>query len=527
MHLAVNLRKAFFDVEKSSGSNASSDVLVHEFCKLLGKNGTKHGIPEYCHGATSFPDFVALKSDPSEAAYYMHCKRIKLNRQVGSRYFVTAANSGKVLYLRKAAIDFLSFTGKQQGNKLEQTVFEKLHEPSELVFLRADAIMFHHIYSHLVMLAKSTELDKNVLDMNQHYAELNTFLAEVEEHPEVALDPDARVFPTETRQYGEDKNLNHRMHPPYEIIEDIVFSKSANDEDLLQLLASGASKMKAKLSTYAKNQMPGGKYWDPEPDVKKILKALKPNNDLCESILGLNDYLSIVMPNLHQMSKSNLVRAKKNKTMKWLDTLPTEQQHAVVTLARENRQQVKQDYKRAEDDRLKFRQEKMIKEKNRRDALLKRAAKEKERLAKMHVIMSEEELKSVLLEIDEESISTAKKSQKKRALLKEQIKIQKTLYQASIKIPFTRKGKQRPLYDIVREFSTHLQHLATGDHDNTDYAASTRPCSYTSDALVGRTIMHKFEVEKEDKWFTGFIVSYNPNTHLHEIVASSPCVLLG
>lgn len=67
----------------------------------------------------------------------------------------------------------------------------------------------------------------------------------------------------------------------------------------------------------------------------------------------------------------------------------------------------------------------MIKEKNRKDALLKREAKEKERLAKMHVIMSEEELKSVLLEIDEESISTAKKSQKKCALLKEQIKIQK------------------------------------------------------------------------------------------------------
>ena len=49
---------------------------------------------------------------------------------------------------------------------------------------------------------------------------------------------------------------------------------------------------------------------------------------------------------------------------------------------------------------------------------------------------------------------------------------------------------------LLENFQTHLQHLATGDHDNTDYAASTRPCSYTSDALVGRTIMHKFEVEK-------------------------------
>ena len=40
------------------------------------------------------------------------------------------------------------------------------------------------------------------------------------------------------------------------------------------------------------------------------------NNNVCETILGLNDYLSMVVPNLHQMSKSNLVQAKKNQTMK-------------------------------------------------------------------------------------------------------------------------------------------------------------------------------------------------------------------
>jgi len=50
-----------------------------------------------------------------------------MERQIGSRYFVTAANSGKVLFLRQAAIDFLSFTGKGNGNRLEQTVYEK-HE---------------------------------------------------------------------------------------------------------------------------------------------------------------------------------------------------------------------------------------------------------------------------------------------------------------------------------------------------------------------------------------------------------------
>ena len=69
-----------------------------------------------------------------------------------------------------------------------------------------------------------------------------------------------------------------------------------------------------------------------------------------ESILGLNDYLSMVMPNLHQMSKSNLIQVKKNKTMQWLNALPSDQQHDIVELARTSRIQVKKDYKSAEED---------------------------------------------------------------------------------------------------------------------------------------------------------------------------------
>ena len=309
--------------------------------------------------------------------------------------------------------------------------------------------MFHHIYSNLVMLAKSKKLDKNVLEMNQPYLELQAFLSEVEQHPEMALDPNVRVFPSEERLDGQDTKLNHRLHLSYDSIEDVVFSRSENDEDLLRLLALGASKMNAKLSSYAENQLPGGRYWDPEPDVQSVLKSLKPNNDLCESILGLNGHLSIVMPNLHQMSKSNLVQARKNGTTKWLHTLPNDQQHAIVDLARKNRQQVKEDYQRTEDEQHKFRQEKM---KNQRDALQKRADEERERLSKIHVITSVEELKSMLLEIEEESISTAKKSQKKHALVKEQIKIRKKVNQEKINIPFTTKGKQRPLSDFIRDF---------------------------------------------------------------------------
>lgn len=92
--------------------------------------------------------------------------------------------------------------------------------------------------------------------------------------------------------------------------------------------------MRDKLCTYAQNQLYGGKYWDPaNPKVRKVLSELKPSNDLCESILGLNDYLYTAIPNLHQVARSNLVEVKNKQTMQWLHQLPNEQQLQVIDLA--------------------------------------------------------------------------------------------------------------------------------------------------------------------------------------------------
>lgn len=72
--------------------------------------------------------------------------------------------------------------------------------------------MFHHVYSNLVMLVKSTTPNKSVLDMNQHYLELKLFLQEIERDPEIAMNPDYTVFKSESRLYGTDKGVNHRLH---------------------------------------------------------------------------------------------------------------------------------------------------------------------------------------------------------------------------------------------------------------------------------------------------------------------------
>ena len=56
----------------------------------------------------------------------------------------------------------MKYTGKENGNKLEKKVYRKLLDLEEMTQVKADALMFFHVYADLVMLVKSNKL---VLDM--------------------------------------------------------------------------------------------------------------------------------------------------------------------------------------------------------------------------------------------------------------------------------------------------------------------------------------------------------------------------
>ena len=149
MHLGINLRMAFLDGIRNVNEQPSdsgqreyhtTDVFVHEFCKLFGKYGT----PEYGCGVLTFPDFLAIKLQDSsiDKEYFLSCKNTTLERQIGNRYFVTAANAAKILHLIEAAIQFLEYTRRHQGNKLEKDVYCKLLDPSVMMQLKVYALMF-------------------------------------------------------------------------------------------------------------------------------------------------------------------------------------------------------------------------------------------------------------------------------------------------------------------------------------------------------------------------------------------------
>jgi hypothetical protein len=250
-----------------------------------------------------------------------------------------------MLFLVKAAIEYLQYTGKDEGNNLECAVFKKLLDTELLARLKADAIMHYFVYSELVMLAKSEELKKSVFDMNKHYLELQLFLEMIQEEPSTAMDQNYKVFVSEDRLYGSEKAMNHRIRPRNSALHSRLFQSDEWDVSVLHTSWSFQDERKVD-----GNQLPGGAYWTPEPAVEEVLKGLRANNDVCESILGLNDYLTTAIPNLHQQTRSNLVEVKKNGTIAWYERLPSENQEAITKLAVTRRKQVMQQTKEAEKE---------------------------------------------------------------------------------------------------------------------------------------------------------------------------------
>ena len=69
--------------------------------------------------------------------------------------------------------------------------------------LKLDGLLFDQLY--LMMLVKSKELDKSVLDMNVHYLEIKGSLEHFESNPVMLLNPNTQVFPSKPRLYGTSK----------------------------------------------------------------------------------------------------------------------------------------------------------------------------------------------------------------------------------------------------------------------------------------------------------------------------------
>ena len=324
------------------------------------------------------------------------------------------------------------------------------------------------------------------------------------------MDKRYEVFQDEKRLYGLSSTVNHRRHKNVESVYSKLFKERGDESSTLHpMIITGATKMKEKLLSYAEKHLPGGIYWNPEPAVRKVLTELKPSNDFCESILGLNDYLRTALPNLTQAARSNLVLVKKNHTIQWFDMLPEEQQVELLDFAAQERPKVAAEQKEFQEKISKQRQLSMFQANVRREALKTKAQKERDELLEHHFITTSHELRQAMSDIEAENMSTQKKKTKKISLLKVQINIRRKVLKQNIRIPLSHARKQRAVSEISRD----LEHFIDNNPlEHMDYFQDPS-------TLVGKEIRHKFIVADTNtfEWYHGTIVDYDALEKKHEI----------
>ncbi len=239
--------------------NRDIDLFVHELAKLFGHLRT----PEYCHGASTFRIFLSHKARQCtgvEKEYYECAQKIVLERQVGSRYYVTSCNAGRLYFLREAMVSFL----KEQKlikalNCLESSCLQKLQDPLLLANLRLQGLMFDKVYADLMTLVKSTDLSKSALDMNIHYEELLEFFDILITSPAALFDSETLVFKSELLLYSESSKLNHRLTKKYIPVQRELQRHQENDGSfLLPMVIAAGKAMRSKIQTYMEDHLPGG-----------------------------------------------------------------------------------------------------------------------------------------------------------------------------------------------------------------------------------------------------------------------------
>ena len=251
-------------------------------------------------------------------------------RQVGSRYYVTSCNAGRVFYLKRAIIAFL----KEQElikslNQLESACLKKLQDPLLITKTHMEGLMFDRVYADLVMLVKSKELNKTALDMNVHYKELLDFLQRLIGTPSLILNREHIVFPSKPRLYSNDKKLNHRLRSKYVPIQQMLY-QDACDSSLSSLVHGASKAMSKKLESYKRDHLPGGRYYDSDLETQIILSKT-------ESVFGTNDWLHRILPNMAQETCTAMIEFSYNSTMDWLKNQGKEQKRTLVALVQKRR----------------------------------------------------------------------------------------------------------------------------------------------------------------------------------------------
>ena len=214
------------------------------------------------------------------------------------------------------------------------------------------------------------------------------------------------------------------------------------------------------------------------------------------------------MPSVSQLTKRNLIEVKKNKSLEWLESVPTKKQEATIKMALRKRKEVRITEKKHIVDIQNARQSAMlrgIQNQQKKDETIAKLIKD---MVQMLVITNIEQLDRIFTAIENDTqLKTTQKTDKKKKVIKAQVNLRKVLFQQSISLFFSNKGKPIPKAELVDKFKRIIH----------DHPLEVKQQALGS--LVGKKIEHRFFVKerKEDVWFKGIVLEYDEDNDIYEV----------
>ena len=295
----------------------------------------------------------------------------KLVEFIGNCFNITFYNSAAVFYHRSHIQDFL--LNWPTPNRLLQVVSKDIVEPVYLTGIRALGILDKIVTGPFFRL---TENAKSVLDLNPHLQQMQKCFEQWSQDASPLLEGETL--------------FNEEVVPIHcnEMYESLFKEQSEQLETFTQkALEIIFNSWIILFERKAQDQLPGGKYATPSPELLAQAANVPATNMASERDFGVFDLLLHLKPAARLISHEALVLWTNNKTTSRLNSLSPEDKQMCMAEARANTSKIIARYKERKEKIFQQRKEKLV-EKQR----AKEEAERKQRQQRLNLVSSITEL---------------------------------------------------------------------------------------------------------------------------------------
>ena len=276
--------------------------------------------------------------------------KIELEQFEGNRFNIIFHNAGGVYYHRDHMLYFIQ-DAAPTVNRLLLAVAEDVQNKVFLAGVRALGLIGKFITGPYFKIVGETE---RIPDLNDHLSKLQIALQQLSENASPLLEG-LPVFDEEI------------VHLHKSCVFDSLLQTSDHEFDVLTQQATEliCSAMLLVLENQCEDQLPGGKYWQPDENFKTQAASVPTSNIVSERDFAVFDVLLKTRPNATTVAVEALIMWANNKPSKWLENLSDSERAERFEEARANvipiKERMKARRKQILDERKKKMQEKQQK----------------------------------------------------------------------------------------------------------------------------------------------------------------------